>query len=134
MWALPGSIHRSAASGSKPSRLWAKIKRPTTACTACQLSDWRWQARSFSASLADTRFELSRQKIVGNDQPPDLSVQFFDLFLVNLLELPAATLKHAGRDTLALNSGERIFRFDISDLLFVEDQQAADRCIRQCQI
>jgi hypothetical protein len=61
-------------------------------------------------------------------------VQFFDLFLVNLLELPAATLKHAGRDTLALNSGERIFRFDISDLLFVEDQQAADRCIRQCQI
>ncbi|WP_123628189.1 hypothetical protein [Phaeobacter inhibens] len=34
--------------------------------------------------------------------------------------------------SLALNSGEWFFRFDVSDLLFVEDQQTANRSLRQC--
>ena len=34
--------------------------------------------------------------------------------------------------TFALNSGLRFFRFDISDLLFVEYQQTVNCSLRQC--
>ena len=41
--------------------------------------------------------------------------------------------KDSGR-YLALKSGECCFRFDISDLLLVEDQQTTNRSLRQCPI
>lgn len=34
--------------------------------------------------------------------------------------------------TLVLNSGRCCFRFDMSDLLRVEDQQTTNRSLRQC--
>lgn len=69
-------------------------------------------------------FQFLLQKGVRYGQLPDLGAKFLHLLLIDLGLLPAASSPFRSSSApFALNSGACCFRFDISDLLLVEDSR-----------